>query len=152
VVRWFPIRPGYAVAVLVYLAGALAFMFITDANAEDGDKALAVMALASLACGWAAGWWPVSLLALVLVPLGTPFGYPESRWPEPFPLYGSAAFITLPSAGLVLVGVGLRRLWDRLRSRRLSPPPATRPSHGSLRDRAASLVDARPPRSGGLGS
>jgi hypothetical protein len=154
VVRWFPIKPGYAVGVLVYLAGAIAFMVIADANAEDGHKALTVMALGSLACGLAAGWWPVSLLSLALVPLATPFGYPESRFPEPFPLYGSAAFITLPSAGLVLVGVGLRRLWDRLRTRGLSPPPAaTRPSHGSLLGRAASLVDARPPRSGGgLGS
>ncbi|MGH2985711.1 MAG: hypothetical protein ACRDLO_03355 [Solirubrobacterales bacterium] len=126
-VRWFPINPGYAVAVLVYLAGAIAFMVIADANTEDGGTALAVLALASLACGWSAGSWPVSLLSLVLVPLATPFGYPESPYPEPLPLYGAAAFVTLPSAGLILVGVGLRRLWSRFRTcRTRRPRPSSR--------------------------
>jgi hypothetical protein len=152
VIRWFPI-PGYAVAILVYLAGAIAFVLIADANAEDWKLAFGVLALASLACGWSAGWWAVTLLPLlVLVPLATPFGYPDSRFSEPTPMWMTAVFMILPSAGLILVGVGLRRLWNRLRTRRLSRPPAgTRPSHGSLRDRAVSLVDARPPRSGGLG-
>jgi hypothetical protein len=141
VVRWFPISRGYALGVLVYLAGALAFMVIVDANAENGRMALAVLALASLACGWLAGWWPVSLLPLVLAPLGTLFGYPESRFPEPFPLYGSAALVTVPSAGLVLLGVWLRRLrWFR---------PRDGARLGSPRGPGAGPGGGRPLRSGG---
>jgi hypothetical protein len=107
-------------AVLVYLTGAIAFVLIADASIEDVYEASAVLAAASLAGGWLASWWPAACLPLVLVPLAEPFGYPESDFAEPAPLWVAAAFVTPPSAVLILVGVGLNRAWSRRRH-----PPAT---------------------------
>jgi hypothetical protein len=140
VVRWFPIKPGYAIAVLVYLAGAIGYMVIANANTEDGGAAVVVLAVASLACGWSAGWWPVSLLPLVLAPLGMLFGYPESPYAEPAHMSLAGALVTLPSAGLILVGAGLRGLWSRLRARRMSIPAR----HGTRRPRATRGRRSRP--------
>jgi hypothetical protein len=108
-------------AVLVYLAGAIAFVLIADARIQDFYEGAAILATASLACGWLAAWWPAAFLPLVLLPLSQPFGYPESDFAEPGPLWFSAAFVIPPSAVLILVGVGLNRVWSR---RRHPHPPA----------------------------
>jgi hypothetical protein len=74
---------------------------------------LTLLAAASLVLGWASGSWRAALLALMLVPLGAAFGYPDSRFHEPFPMYIYAAIVTPFSAGFILIGVGARKTRDR---------------------------------------
>jgi hypothetical protein len=113
--RWFLVSRWFA--VLVYLAGAIAFVLIDNADHEDLHEAMALLAAASLACGWLAGLWSAALLSLVLFPLALPFGYPESSFAEPFTVSATAMFVTLPSAALILVGVWIHRAWSRRRGR-----------------------------------
>jgi hypothetical protein len=120
------------VAGIVYLAAALAYVIAVDSNLEGGhvgswaflgghSEWLALLAAASLALGWASGSWRVALLALVLVPLAAPFGYPESRFGEPLPTWFSAGIVTPISAGLILLGVGAQKVRDRHAHRHHSP-------------------------------
>jgi hypothetical protein len=113
---------------MVYLAAALAYVIAVDTNVEGGHVGswaflwghtewLALLAIASLALGWAAGSWPVALLALALVPLGAPFDYPESRFSEPSPTIIYAGFLAPFSAGLILIGVGARKATGRYAGR-----------------------------------
>jgi hypothetical protein len=102
------------VAGIMYLASALAYVIAVDTNYEAGHGAwLALLAAASLALGWAAGSWRAALLALLLGSIAAPFDYPDSRFSEPFPTYFSAMVVTLPSAALILLGVGARKVRDR---------------------------------------
>jgi hypothetical protein len=110
------------VAGIVYVAAALAYVIAVDTNYEANHAGwLAVLAAASLALGWTTGLWRVALLALVLVPLAVPFDYPESRFSEPLPTYFSAVILTPISAGLILLGVGARKVKNRHRSRHHTP-------------------------------
>jgi hypothetical protein len=119
-------------AGIVYLAAALAYLIAVDANLEGGQVGewaylkghtewLALLAGASLAFGWAAGSWLAALLALSLIPLGMPFDYPESRFGEPFPTFMYAVIVIPPSAALILLGVGARKVRDRRRRPALPP-------------------------------
>ena len=112
------------IAGIVYLTAALAYVVAVDANLEGGQVGewavvrghsewLVLLAGASLAFGWAAGAWPAALLALALVSVGAPFGYPESRFGEPLPTAFSAQILTPFSAGLILLGVGARKARGR---------------------------------------
>jgi hypothetical protein len=116
--------PGI-VAGIVYLAASLAYVIAVDSNYEaDRGLWLALLAGASLAFGWTAGSWPAALLALALVFVGMPFGYPESRFSEPFLTAASAQILTPISAALILLGVWARKVRDRRRSRAPHPPRA----------------------------
>jgi hypothetical protein len=107
--------PQFA-AVMVYLAGAVVFVLVVDANLEALRGAAAILAVASLACGWLARpWWPVVLVSFALVPLAVPFGYPESRFGEPGPVWWPAFFLTPISLGLIGVGLWLHGAWSRWR-------------------------------------
>jgi hypothetical protein len=110
---------------LVYLVGAIAFVVIYNADAESVDEATALLAASSVACGWLAKWWPAALLAFILVPLAEPFGYPESDFGEPAPVWAVAALVTLPSAGLILVATWAGRIWARRRGHRVPTTPMT---------------------------
>jgi hypothetical protein len=97
-------------AGIVYLAAALAYVIARDANLEGNHAEwLALLAGASLALGWATGSWRTALLALVLVPLAVPFGYPDSRLYEPLPTVFQVVMVIPISAGLILLGVWARK-------------------------------------------
>lgn len=115
------VLPGI-VAGIVYLAAALAYVIAVDSNYEaDRGVWVALLAGASLALGWVAGSWRAALLAVVLAPLATQFGYPESRFSEPFPTWHAAAIATPISAGLILLGVWARKMRGRRRERAVGP-------------------------------
>jgi hypothetical protein len=112
-------------AALVYLAGAVAFVLIADARIENFEVAAAILASASVICGWLARWWPAALLPLLLLLLSQPFGYPESEFAEPGPLWFTAAFVIPPSTGFILLGIWAGRIWTGRRARH--SPPEQRP-------------------------
>jgi len=113
------------VAGIVYLVAALALVLIANDKGEfpsyqnptaGGLPWMIVLACASVAFGWATGSLWAALLALVSVPFAIPFDYPDHYpFAEPFPVWFSAAVWTLPSAGLILLGVGARKVRDRRR-------------------------------------
>ena len=105
-----------SVTGIVYLAAALAYVIAVDTNYEaDHGVWQAVLAGASLVFGWIAGDWRAALLALVLAPLATQFGWPESRFSEPAPTWHAAAFAAPISAALILIGVWARKARGRWR-------------------------------------
>jgi hypothetical protein len=119
-------------AAIVYLAAALALVLIANDNGlfpsyndpltEQGLPWMIVMAVASVAFGWAAGSWSAVLLALVSIPLAVPFDYPDHYpFAEPLPVWFSALVWTPISAALILLGVGARKVRDRRRSRHHTP-------------------------------
>jgi hypothetical protein len=108
--------PGIAAGIL-YLAAALALIIAVDTDYEaDHGVWLAIFASASLVFGWITGSWRAGLLALVLVPLAALFGYPESRFSEPFPIWATAVLYTPISVALILIGVGAQKVSGRYAS------------------------------------
>jgi hypothetical protein len=109
----------------VYLVAALALVLIANDKGEfpsyedptaGGLPWMIVLAVASVAFGWAAGSWWAALIALVSVPLAIPFDYLDHyRFSEPFPVWFSALVWTPLSAGLIMLGVAARKARGRWR-------------------------------------
>jgi hypothetical protein len=108
--------------IVAYLAGAAAAVVLLNANTGDGEWAVAIWAVASVALGLGTGQPGFALLAFLAIPFAVPFGYPDNyQFSEPNPIWWSAAVLAFFSAGIVFFVALVRRIVE-LRRRRPAPP------------------------------
>jgi hypothetical protein len=70
--------------------------------------------------GWRTGQPGFALLALLVIPFGIPFGYPDHRYNEADPVWFSAAFYAVISAALIFLTAFIRRFGEAHRRQRAS--------------------------------
>lgn len=107
--------------IVVYLAGAAAAVILFNANTGDGELAVVIWAVASVLLGWGTGQLAFALLALLAIPFAVPFGYPDHyQFSEPMPIWWSAAFCALFSAGLIFLSALMKLIVEARRRQRVS--------------------------------
>ena len=107
--------------VLTYLAGAAAAVILLNANTGDGELAIVIWAITSVLLGGGTGTLGFALLAFLAIPFAVPFGYPDNyQFSEPMPIWWSAAFCALFSAGLILLSALMRLIVEARRHQRAS--------------------------------
>jgi hypothetical protein len=121
VIRWL-------VFAGLYIAAALAFVLVVNADQRNGFAPTLALAVAAVALGWASGarggaaLVTSALIPLVLVPLALPFG-DVNKYTGGDDLHPVAVIAVAPIVGsvlLVLMAGATRRLYER---RRRSPSP-----------------------------
>jgi hypothetical protein len=104
--------------VVAYLASAAATVVVLNAYNGDAefssvvDAALVVWAIFSVLLGWRTGQPGFALLALLAVPFGIPFGYPDHLYSEAHQVWFSAAFYAAISAALIFLTAFIKRFGD----------------------------------------
>lgn len=110
-----------AAFVLAYLA-AMAFAVISvDAGSDLEGWGVLIWAIASLALGIGTGYLSLALLAFLAIPFAVPFDYPsDAQLHDPLPTWFGVMYLSLCSAGLVLLAAVAGRIVEQLRKRRPS--------------------------------
>lgn len=104
--------------VVIYLACMAVAVVSLDASVEDVSPVVTLWVIASVLLGWGTGRIGFALLALLALPFSLPFGYPDQSFYEPLPLWFSAGFYALVSAGLIVLTALMRRGVEIHRRRR----------------------------------
>ncbi|HEX6752891.1 MAG TPA: hypothetical protein VF093_04820 [Solirubrobacterales bacterium] len=104
--------------VVIYLACMGVAVVSLDASVEDTSPLVTVWVVASMLLGWGTGRPSFALLTLLALPFSLPFGYPDQSFYEPLPLWFSAGFYALISAGLIVLTALMRRGVEICRRRR----------------------------------
>jgi hypothetical protein len=111
----------FVLLALAYLAFSGVWIYgVIDTGVLEGRgvlgwTAVALVALAHVAFGFAIREWAALLLPIALIFLAVPAGYPESDF-EPTPLWISQTFVVIVEIPLIAAGLGLRALAERRRA------------------------------------
>jgi len=114
----------FVIGALAYLAVSGVWVYgVLDTGVLDGREALgwsaiAVVAMAHVAFGFAIREWAALLLPIAVVFLAIPAGYPESDF-EPPPIWMWQTFLVVIQVPLIAAGLGLRALTDGRRRARV---------------------------------
>jgi hypothetical protein len=118
-------RRRFVRAALGYLALSGVWIYgLLDRGLHEGDQRvwwlIGAVLLAHLAFGFVVREWVALLLPIVVVLLAIPAGYPVSEFSEPAPLFLGQIFLVQLEVPLIALGLGLRSLADKRRSRAAS--------------------------------
>jgi hypothetical protein len=109
-------------AALAYGVLTTAWFFVVDRGHLEGKEVefygtVAVLVAAHLVFGFAIGrWWPLMLPAAAVI-LAIPWGFPETRFEETFPLFFVQISYAIPETVLLAFGVTTRKLSNWLSAR-----------------------------------
>jgi len=101
--------------IMAYLASAAATVIILNAYSGDAglsivvDATLVIWAALSALLGWRTGQPGLALLALLAIPFAIPFGYPDHRFNEAYPVWFSVALYAIASAALIFLTAFYKR-------------------------------------------
>lgn len=105
--------------VIVYLVAMGIGVILIDAGTDLEGWGALIWAVASVALGLGTGRFSFVLLAFLAVPFAVPFGYPNNyEFSEPLPTWFSMVFLSVYSAGLILLSVLANRGVQLYRRRR----------------------------------
>jgi len=101
-----------------YVAVLLGIVVAVNADAANGNTALLVWSVASLALGWTIRHPLTMILPFLAIPIAAPFGYAEEWQGSDAPLlYLGMAFQAPAQALVVSLGFGGRVFFERVRAR-----------------------------------
>ncbi|HEU4738880.1 MAG TPA: hypothetical protein VFS54_07345 [Solirubrobacterales bacterium] len=107
--------------VLAYLAAMAIAVILFDAGSGQEGWGLVIWAIGSVALGLGTGQFGFALLAFLAIPFAVPFGYPNHyEFSEPLPIWWSVTFVSVFSAGLILLAALAMRIIEVRRKRRPS--------------------------------
>lgn len=112
-------------AAVLYAVVTVALLALADAG---NGAVIAIWLVAPFCIGWIARSPWMALLPFLAVPIAVPFGYPQewSSGHDPLPLWSGALLAAPIQAATVIVGVGCRSLYERLRGKWLDGERAHR--------------------------
>jgi hypothetical protein len=118
-------RRRFVRAALGYLALSGVWIYgVLDRGLHEGDQrawwVIGAVLLAHVAFGFVVREWVALLLPIGVVLLAMPAGYPVSEFSEPAPLFLGQIFLVQLEVPLIALGLGLRSLADKRRSRQAS--------------------------------
>jgi hypothetical protein len=110
--RIWPSALGYGLLTLAWFA-------VVDGGDLDGQTArtwvaIAILGASHLVFGFVVARWWVLLFPVSAIALAVPFGFPETRYEETFPLFFEQAFYSIPEALLLGVGVAAANILRRV--------------------------------------
>jgi hypothetical protein len=105
----------WSLLLLVYLAAAIGGLVLVDADQDNALEFYGLVAAASVALGAGTGSPLASAAALILVPLGLPFGNTNqfTGGDDLAPVAWMAGVAAIVSVVVILASAGARRLFER---------------------------------------